>query len=57
MTASATRARRAPGRGLKSPLAVPAAGTSASPATCGPLGIAPERAALSERGATLAESD
>ena len=55
MTAPATRGRRAPGRGLKSPLAVPGAPAAASPATSGPLGLAPERAALSDREATLAE--
>jgi hypothetical protein len=42
MTAPATRGQRAPSRGLKSPLAVPGAPTAASPATFGPLGLAPE---------------
>ena len=55
MTAPTTRGRRAPGRGLKSPLAVPGAPTAASPATCGSLGLAPGRAALTDREATLAE--
>ena len=56
MTAPATRGRRAPGRALKSPLAVP--GYCRLPLlrlTFGPLAPAPGRAALSDREATLAE--
>jgi hypothetical protein len=56
MTAPATRGRRAPGRGLKSPLAVPGAPTAASPGTFGPLGLPPERAALSDREAKPSRS-
>jgi len=55
MTAPGARDRRAPGRGLKSPLAVPGASAAASPGAFGPLGLAPDRAALSDREATIAE--
>jgi hypothetical protein len=55
MTTSTTAGRRAPGRALKSPLAVP--GVSAAPAAGNSRGPAPApgRAALSDREATLAE--
>jgi len=55
MTAPATRGRRAPGRALKSPLAVPGAAPASANPAFGSLALAPGRAALSDREATLAE--
>ena len=55
MTAPATSGRRAPGRVLKSPLAVPGAAHASSYPDFGSLPFAHGRAALTDREATLAE--
>jgi hypothetical protein len=55
MTVPTARGRRSPGRALKSPLAVPGAGAVSAGLASGSLTLAPERAALTDREATLAE--
>jgi integrase/recombinase XerD len=55
MATSTLRGGRAPGRALKSPLAVPGASAVSSPDAFGSPTPSPGRAALTDREATLAE--
>ena len=55
MTTPATRSRRAAGRALKSPLAVPGTAAASHDPAPGSLALAPARTALTDREETLAE--
>jgi hypothetical protein len=55
MTVSPARGRRSSGRVLKNPLAAPGGESASGGSISGSLALAPERAALTDREATLAE--